>query len=72
MNYSDLTAIMLINIILDSIHKVWFLQIYIIGNTLKLGQWNVQNGLKLSYSGESIWHADCVLPKGDFPIKYPC
>ncbi|CAB4286026.1 unnamed protein product [Prunus armeniaca] len=37
--------------------------IYIIGNTLKLGQWNVQNGLKLSYSGESIWHADCVLPK---------
>lgn len=44
--------------------------IYIIGNTLKLGQWNVQNGLKLSYSGESIWHADCVLPKGDFPIKY--
>ncbi|BBH06999.1 disproportionating enzyme 2, partial [Prunus dulcis] len=36
--------------------------IYIIGNTLKLGQWNVQNGLKLSYSGESIWHADCEMP----------
>lgn len=44
--------------------------IFIIGNTSKLGQWNVQNGLKLSYAGESIWHADCVLPKSDFPIRY--
>lgn len=48
------------------------LQIFIIGSTSKLGQWNVQNGLKLSYAGESIWHADCVFPKSDFPIRYPC
>lgn len=37
-----------------------------------MGQWNVQNGLKLSYSGDSIWHADCVVRKSDFPLKYPC
>ncbi|XP_062004208.1 4-alpha-glucanotransferase DPE2 [Rosa rugosa] len=44
--------------------------IYIIGSTSKLGNWKAQDGLKLSYSGESTWHADCVVPKGDFPIKY--
>lgn len=46
-------------------------QLYVIGSSTKLGKWKVQDALKLSYSGESIWHADCVLPKGDFPIKYP-
>ncbi|KAH7511699.1 hypothetical protein FEM48_Zijuj12G0010400 [Ziziphus jujuba var. spinosa] len=35
-------------------------QIYVIGSSSNLGQWKVQNGLKLSYSGESVWHADCV------------
>ena len=46
-------------------------QLYVIGSSTKLGKWKVQDALKLSYSGESNWHADCVLPKGDFPIKYP-
>lgn len=44
--------------------------VYVIGSPVKLGQWKVQDGLKLSYSGESIWQGECVLPKDDFPIKY--
>lgn len=44
--------------------------IYVIGSSLKLGQWKVQDGLKLHYAGESIWQADCVMQKDDFPIKY--
>lgn len=44
--------------------------IYVIGSPLKLGRWKVQDGLKLNYAGESIWQADCVVPKEDFPIKY--
>ncbi|KAL6225879.1 hypothetical protein ACLB2K_004728 [Fragaria x ananassa] len=44
--------------------------IYIIGSCSKLGNWKAQDGLKLFYAGDSTWHADCVLPKGDFPIKY--
>lgn len=47
-------------------------QIYVFGSSTKLGKWKAQDGLKLSYAGDSIWHADCVLPKTDFPIKYPC
>ena len=42
-----------------------------IGSSVKLGRWKVQNGLKLNYAGESIWEADCVMQKDDFPIKYP-
>lgn len=42
-----------------------------IGSHLKLGKWKVQDGLKLSYAGNSIWQGDCVLRKGDLPIKYP-
>ncbi|PON44078.1 Glycoside hydrolase [Trema orientale] len=45
--------------------------IYVVGSSTKLGQWKIEGGLKLSYSGESIWHVDCVLPKAHFPIKYP-
>ncbi|GMP97966.1 hypothetical protein CsSME_00046023 [Camellia sinensis var. sinensis] len=45
--------------------------IYVIGSSVKLGRWKVQDGLKLNYAGESIWQADCVMQKDDFPIKYP-
>ncbi|KAE8125116.1 hypothetical protein FH972_019951 [Carpinus fangiana] len=44
--------------------------VYVIGSHLKLGKWKVQDGLKLSYAGNSIWQGDCVLRKGDLPIKY--
>lgn len=44
--------------------------VYVIGSTSMLGQWKPQNGLKLSYAGESVWEADCVIQRGDFPIKY--
>lgn len=42
-----------------------------IGSPQKLGQWKTEGGLKLSYAGDSIWQADCVMGKEDFPIKYP-
>lgn len=44
--------------------------VYVIGTHKKLGQWKVQDGLKLSYAGNSIWQGDCLLRKADFPIKY--
>lgn len=47
------------------------MQVYVIGSTSMLGQWKLQNGLKLSYAGESVWEADRVIQRGDFPIKYP-
>ncbi|KAK3010333.1 hypothetical protein RJ639_013026 [Escallonia herrerae] len=45
--------------------------IYVIGSTLRLGQWKIQDGLKLHYSGDSVWQAYCVMRKDEFPIKYP-
>ncbi|KAJ8444385.1 hypothetical protein Cgig2_026589 [Carnegiea gigantea] len=45
--------------------------VYVIGSPQKLGQWKVDGALKLSYAGDSIWQADCVMEKNDFPIKYP-
>ncbi|GLT67958.1 hypothetical protein SLA2020_402290 [Shorea laevis] len=45
--------------------------VYVIGSHIKLGQWKFQDGLKLSYAGNSIWQGDCVLRKGDLSIKYP-
>ncbi|KAG6737020.1 hypothetical protein POTOM_060020 [Populus tomentosa] len=45
--------------------------VYVIGSTAKLGQWKVQDGLKLNYAGDSVWQADALMQKGDFPIKYP-
>ncbi|KAM7270713.1 hypothetical protein ACFE04_029927 [Oxalis oulophora] len=45
--------------------------VYVIGSPTKLGQWKVQDGLKLSYTGDSMWEGDCVVSKIDFPIKYP-
>lgn len=47
------------------------LQIYVIGSNTKLGQWKVENGLKLSYVGEFVWLAECVIQRSDFPIRYP-
>lgn len=44
--------------------------VYVIGSSLKLGQWKVEDGLKLSYAGDSIWQADCVMQMDDFPLKY--
>lgn len=44
--------------------------VYVIGSSLKLGQWKVQNGVRLNYSGDSFWQADCVMGKDDFPLKY--
>ncbi|GAB2210062.1 hypothetical protein Drorol1_Dr00015315 [Drosera rotundifolia] len=45
--------------------------VYVIGSSTNLGQWKVQDGLKLSYAGDSIWQADCALKKDDFPLRYP-
>lgn len=47
------------------------MQIYVFGSTLKLGQWKTQGALKLHYAGESVWQADCLMQKDDFPLKYP-
>ncbi|XP_072996367.1 4-alpha-glucanotransferase DPE2 [Typha latifolia] len=45
-------------------------KVFVTGSVSQLGQWRVQDGLPLSYAGESIWKADCLLKKDDFPIKY--
>lgn len=42
-----------------------------IGSPLRLGQWKVEGALKLSYAGESVWLAESVMRKDEFPIKYP-
>lgn len=42
-----------------------------IGSPSKLGEWKAQGGLKLNYTGESVWQGSCVLQKDDFPITYP-
>ncbi|KAL9361259.1 hypothetical protein Peur_044044 [Populus x canadensis] len=44
--------------------------VYVIGSTAKLGQWKVHDGRKLNYAGDSVWQADVVMQKGDFPLKY--
>lgn len=44
--------------------------IYVFGSSLKLGQWKTHGGLQLNYAGESIWKADIVMQKDDFPVKY--
>ncbi|XP_022154471.1 4-alpha-glucanotransferase DPE2 [Momordica charantia] len=44
--------------------------IYVIGSSSKLGQWEVKNGIALSYGGDSTWHADCILQNSDFPFQY--
>ncbi|WVZ08673.1 hypothetical protein V8G54_022019 [Vigna mungo] len=37
--------------------------IYVIGSNTKLGQWKAEKGLKLSYFGESVWKAECVMQR---------
>ncbi|KAK9671266.1 hypothetical protein RND81_12G018300 [Saponaria officinalis] len=44
--------------------------VYVIGNSPKLGQWKTQDSVKLSYAGDSVWQADCVIGIKDFPLKY--
>ncbi|GFP83796.1 4-alpha-glucanotransferase dpe2 [Phtheirospermum japonicum] len=44
--------------------------IYAIGSPLKLGNWKIEDGLKLTYAGDSVWLAEAVIEKDDFPIKY--
>ncbi|KAG9454794.1 hypothetical protein H6P81_007698 [Aristolochia fimbriata] len=44
--------------------------VYVVGSSSQLGGWK-EHGLKLSYAGESLWQADCVIWKYEFPIKYP-
>ncbi|PWA90321.1 disproportionating enzyme 2 [Artemisia annua] len=44
--------------------------LYVIGSSVELGKWKVQDGLKLSYAGDSVWQGDCLVPKGAFPLKY--
>ncbi|MBA0747834.1 hypothetical protein Gogos_004713 [Gossypium gossypioides] len=36
--------------------------VYVIGSSTKLGNWKVQDGLKLHYTGEYIWEAYCEMP----------
>ncbi|XP_039128706.1 LOW QUALITY PROTEIN: 4-alpha-glucanotransferase DPE2-like [Dioscorea cayenensis subsp. rotundata] len=44
--------------------------VYVTGSTSELGQWRNQDGLKLFHVGDSIWKAECVIRKTEFPIKY--
>uniref|UniRef100_A0A1J3EMA5 4-alpha-glucanotransferase n=1 Tax=Noccaea caerulescens TaxID=107243 RepID=A0A1J3EMA5_NOCCA len=44
--------------------------VYVLGTPGKLGKWKIENGLRLNYVGDSMWEADCLIPKAEFPIKY--
>ncbi|KAM0907019.1 hypothetical protein ACQ4PT_016421 [Festuca glaucescens] len=41
--------------------------VVIIGSNPSIGNWRAQDGLKLNYVGDSIWKANCVLRKAEFP-----
>ncbi|OEL17021.1 4-alpha-glucanotransferase DPE2 [Dichanthelium oligosanthes] len=41
--------------------------VVITGSNPQLGRWRAQDGLKLSYVGDSLWKANCVLRKSEFP-----
>ncbi|PKI31931.1 hypothetical protein CRG98_047649 [Punica granatum] len=43
--------------------------VYVIGSSSKLGQWKIQNALKLSYAGDSVWHAECIIPRGKIALE---
>ncbi|KAH0468674.1 hypothetical protein IEQ34_001906 [Dendrobium chrysotoxum] len=45
--------------------------VYVTGSVSQLGQWRIEDGLKLNYTGESIWESYSIVRKVDFPIKYP-
>jgi len=44
--------------------------VVVTGSNPQLGRWQAQDGLKLSYVGDSLWKAICVLRKSEFPVKY--
>ncbi|XP_077218422.1 disproportionating enzyme 2 isoform X2 [Tasmannia lanceolata] len=44
--------------------------VYVTSSSNLLRQWKVQDGLKLSYVGDSFWQADCLIQKADFPVEY--
>ncbi|XP_020590132.1 4-alpha-glucanotransferase DPE2 isoform X2 [Phalaenopsis equestris] len=44
--------------------------VYVTGSVPQLGQWRVEDGLRLNYIGDSIWESHSVVRKVDFPIKY--
>lgn len=46
-------------------------QVVVTGSNPQLGRWRAQDGLKLSYVGDSLWKGNCVLRKSEFPVKYP-
>lgn len=47
-----------------------YTEIYAIGSSLKLGKWKIHDGLKLNYAGESVWQAESLMHKDDFPVQY--
>ncbi|XP_010525431.1 PREDICTED: 4-alpha-glucanotransferase DPE2 isoform X2 [Tarenaya hassleriana] len=44
--------------------------VHVLGTSEKLGKWKVEGGLSLNYVGDSVWEADCLIPRADLPIKY--
>lgn len=42
----------------------------VMGTASQLGLWRVQDGLKLRYAGDSVWLAECLVRRDEFPIKY--
>lgn len=44
--------------------------VVVTGSNPQLGRWQAQDGLKLSNVGDSLWKANCVLRKSEFPVKY--
>ncbi|XP_006658074.1 4-alpha-glucanotransferase DPE2 [Oryza brachyantha] len=44
--------------------------VVVTGSNPQLGNWRTQDGLKLKYVGDSIWKANCLLRKSEFPVKY--
>uniref|UniRef100_A0ACD5Z182 Uncharacterized protein n=1 Tax=Avena sativa TaxID=4498 RepID=A0ACD5Z182_AVESA len=44
--------------------------VVVTGSNPSVGNWRPQDGLKLNYVGDSIWKANCVLRKAEFPLKY--
>ncbi|KAG2638906.1 hypothetical protein PVAP13_2NG623200 [Panicum virgatum] len=44
--------------------------VVVTGSNPQLGRWQAQDGLKLTYVGDSLWKAICVLRKSEFPVKY--
>ncbi|KAL3841131.1 hypothetical protein ACJIZ3_025722 [Penstemon smallii] len=43
--------------------------IYVIGSPKKLGQWKIQDGLKLTHAGESVWQAEAYGKAKDIALE---